>query len=152
METWLPYVNQAFIVVSAIVMAFGWAAIRRGKKETHKRLMLTSVVLAACFFISYVLKTAVVGDTTFGGPKGIRPFYYTFLQIHSILATVAAIMGVITLVYAYRELFGKHRKIGPWTAIIWFITAITGVTVFLLLYIIFPTGEPANILHAWLGH
>lgn len=152
METWLPYINEAFIDLSAIVMAFGWVAIRRGKKETHKRLMLTSVLLAACFFISYMLKTLLVGDTTFGGPKSVRLFYYTFLQTHSILATVAAIMGVITLVYAFRQAFGKHRKIGPWTAVIWFITAFTGFTVFCMLYIIYPTGEPATLLHAWLGH
>jgi putative membrane protein len=151
-ETVLPWINELFIVSSAIVMAFGWWQIRRGHRETHKRLMLTGSVLAALFFISYVLKTVVVGDTTFGGPDKYKLFYQTFLQIHSILATVAAVLGIITLVYAFKAAFSKHRKIGPWTLWTWFITAGSGVMVFLFLYILYPEGPTTNVFRAWLGH
>ncbi|MCL6452102.1 MAG: DUF420 domain-containing protein [Alicyclobacillus sp.] len=148
----LAYLNEAFIVVSAVVMAFGWYFIRRRNVEVHRRLMLTGSVLAALFFISYILKTVLYGDTTFGGPKLWRTPYQIFLQVHSILATVAAILGVITLVLAFRSRFRTHRRVGPWTAVTWFITAATGFTVFLLLYVIFPSGATANVFHAWLGH
>lgn len=150
--TLLGAINQAFIVASAIVMGFGWYHIRKGNVDVHRRLMLTGSALAVLFFLSYVAKTIFVGDTTFGGPNSWRVGYQVFLQSHSILATVAAVLGIITLVLAFRQRFGRHRKIGPWTVSIWFVTAATGVTVFLLLYVVFPPGPTTNVLRAWLGH
>lgn len=151
MDLAISYLNEAFIISSAIVMAFGWRKIRQGKKEVHRRLMITASILASLFFISYVLKTVIVGDTSFGGPKTIQPAYQLFLQAHSILATVAAVMGIFTLRYAIKAIFGKHKKIARWTAITWFVTAATGLTVFLLLYIVFPPGPTTNVFRAWLG-
>lgn len=152
MSVILAYINEAFIVGSAIVMGFGWYFIRRRNVEVHRRLMLTGSVFAALFFITYVLKTVLFGDTTFAGPKQWHTPYQVFLQSHSILATVAAILGVITLTFAFRGRFSSHRKIGPWTASIWYVTAATGLMVFLLLYVIFPGGSTANVFRAWLGH
>lgn len=147
----LSYFNELCIVSSAVVFGFGWASIRRQRVETHRRLMLTGSALAALFFITYVLKTFLIGDTAFGGPKSVASFYYIFLQSHSVLATVAAILGIITLVFAFRGRFQKHRRIGPWTVTIWFITAATGLTVFILLYLAFPPGPTTNLLRAFLG-
>lgn len=152
MQSVLPYINIACIVASAIIMAIGWGAIRKGNREVHRRLMLIGCLLAALFFIGYVVKTVVVGDTQFGGPNSVKVGYQTFLQIHSILATVAAVLGIITLRFAFRQSFGRHRKIGPWTLVTWFITAASGVVVFLMLYILYPEGPTTNVFHAWLGH
>ncbi|MDK7951380.1 DUF420 domain-containing protein, partial [Staphylococcus lugdunensis] len=44
-----------------------------------------------------------------------------------------------------------HRKIGPIASIIWFFTAITGVAVYLLLYILYPGGETTSLIKATLG-
>lgn len=151
METVLPWINEFFIISSAVVFGFGWREIRRGHREAHRRLMITGSFLAAFFFISYVLKTVLIGDTSFGGPNKYKLAYQTFLQIHSILATVAAILGVITLTYALKSIFSRHRKIGPWTVVIWFITAATGLAVFLMLYIIYPQGPTTNMFQAWVG-
>lgn len=151
METGISWLNEAFIISSAVVMAVGWAKIRQGKKAVHRRLMITASILAALFFLSYVLKTIIVGDTSFGGPHALQPAYQLFLQIHSILATVAAIMGIITLTFALRSSFTKHRRLAPWTAVTWFVTAATGLTVFLLLYVIYTPGPTTNLFQAWLG-
>ncbi|GGJ03649.1 hypothetical protein GCM10010885_11150 [Alicyclobacillus cellulosilyticus] len=148
----LAYLNEFFILASAAVMAVGWVYIRRGRVEVHRRLMITGSVLAALFFVSYVAKTVLVGDTTFGGPEGWRQPYQVFLQIHSVLATVAAVLGIITLRYAAKQRFAVHRKWGPWTVVTWFITAATGLAVFLLLYIVFPPGPTTSVWHAWAGH
>lgn len=148
----MAYINEAFILSSAVVMAFGWYFIRRRNVDVHRRLMLTGSILAALFFITYVVKTIVFGDTTFGGPSTWKTSYQVFLQAHSILATVAAVLGIITLTFAFKSRFTSHRKIGPWTTSIWFITAVTGFMVFLLLYIVFPQGETTNVFRAWLGH
>jgi putative membrane protein len=148
----IPYINECFMLLSAVFMAVGWYQIRRGRKELHKRLMLLGTVMAALFFIGYAAKTVLVGDTTFGGPASLKPPYQIFLQTHTILATVGAILGIVTLRYAYVQAFSKHKKIGPWTVVIWFITTASGLAVFLLLYIIYPPGPTTNMFRSWLGH
>ncbi|QQE81214.1 DUF420 domain-containing protein [Alicyclobacillus sp. SO9] len=142
---------EGFIISSAIVFGFGWWQIRRRNVHVHRLLMLTGSILAALFFITYVFKTFAIGDTMFGGPKNLAAPYQLFLQTHSILATVAGIIGVVTLVYAFKARFRKHRRVGPWTVSLWFITAATGLTVFLMLYVIYPPGPTANIWKAWIG-
>lgn len=137
--TW-ALVNESFMILSAIAVGFGWYHIRHNHRETHRKFMLTGVYLGGAFFVSYVLSTLFVGDTFFGGPKKYNAPYQIFLQVHVLLATAAAIAGVITLRYALRERFGKHKKIAPWTASMWFISAITGFGVFLMLFVIFPPG------------
>lgn len=151
MDIFVSYLNEACIIISAICFVIGWGQIRKKRVRIHRRWMLTGVVFAALFFIIYALKTFLIGDTKFGGPKSVNGFYYTFLQIHSILATVAAILGVITLVFAAKARFSKHRKIAPWTVITWLVTAATGLVVFLFLYVIFTPGPTANLMQSYLG-
>lgn len=152
MDIFVSYLNEACIIISAICFGIGWFYIRRNHVRIHRRWMLTGVVFAALFFIIYAAKTFLIGDTQFGGPHSLNAFYYTFLQIHSVLATVAAVLGVITLVYALKARFGRHRKWGPWTVVIWWITAASGLVVFLLLYVIYTPGHTASLIHSYLGH
>ncbi|GLG01267.1 membrane protein [Alicyclobacillus hesperidum subsp. aegles] len=152
MAIFVSYLNEACILLSALCFAIGWVQIRKHRVRIHRRWMLTGVVFAALFFIIYALKTFIIGDNEFGGPKSQRVFYYTFLQAHSILATVAAVLGIVTLVFALRGRFSRHRKIGPWTVVTWFVTAATGLVVFILLYVLYTPGQAASLLHSYLGH
>jgi putative membrane protein len=151
MFPWLPYVNEALIVSSAISMAIGVRQIRKQKVESHKRWMLLSSGLAALFFISYAAKTVFVGNTSFGGTDALRLPYQIFLQAHSILATVAGILGLLVIRFAFKKSFVSHSKVGRWTAPIWMVTAGSGLVVFLLLYVVFPPGPTVNVFQAWLG-
>lgn len=147
----LPILSTSCIVISALLMAIGWNFIRRGKIEVHMRIMITAASFALLFFLIYLSKTVFVGDNTFGGPDSLKPFYTVFLIFHIFLATTGAVFGIVTLTLAYRKNFGKHRKVGPWTAIIWFCTAVTGITVYLLLYVLYPHGTTAGMIKAILG-
>jgi putative membrane protein len=60
-------------------------------------------------------------------------------------------MGIITLWTGYKNNLSKHRKLGPITSIIWFSTGITGVAVYLLLYVIYQGGETTSVFKAILG-
>ena len=141
-------VNELFMIVSSITAAFGWAAIRRNRVHLHRKLMITASVFGAMFFVSYALATLTIGDATFGGPSGMAGAYNSFLQVHVALATLGAILGVLTLILAARRRFRKHRRVAPWTAIMWFISAATGLVVYLLLFVIFPPGPAIrNVLH-----
>lgn len=151
MITILPLISTSFIVLSAIFVAIGWYYIKAGKRAAHKNMMVIGSVFAALFFITYVSRTAFVGNTMFGGPENIKIIYQTFLIFHIVLATVGGVMGIITLYRAYKQQFAKHRKIGPWTAGIWIATAVTGVTVYTLLYVIFPGGTTESVIRVIFG-
>jgi putative membrane protein len=147
MQLW-PLIMEICMIVSAIAIALGWYFIRQGKRETHRRLMLVGSAFAVAFFVNYVLRTVIVGDTTFGGPTRWATAYQIFLQAHATLATVAAVLGIITLRRAFLQRFQLHRKIGPWTATTWLVAAASGLVVFLLLYVIYPPGPNTNLFRA----
>ncbi|MEJ8547901.1 DUF420 domain-containing protein [Brevibacillus borstelensis] len=151
MHILLPTISTSFIAISGILVAFGWYFIRSRQMERHIKTMKWAAICATIFFITYVSRTALVGNTLFGGPESVRVFYQIFLIFHIILATIGGVMGLVTLYYAYKRRYDKHKKIGPWTSVIWFASAITGVTVYTLLYLIYPGGETTGVLDVIFG-
>ncbi|MCA1322281.1 DUF420 domain-containing protein [Bacillus tianshenii] len=147
----LPTISTFFIVLSAIFVGIGWYLISKRNIEAHKKTMLLAAVFAIIFFIIYASRTIFVGNTSFGGPDSIKIYYTLFLLFHITLATVGAVMGIITLWSGYKNNLSKHRKLGPITSIIWFCTGITGVAVYLLLYVIYQGGETTSVFKAILG-
>lgn len=147
----LALISVSFIVISAILIAFGWSAIRRGKTESHVKIMITASVFATLFFILYLSRTVFIGNTTFGGPDSLRVPYGIFLFFHIVLATIGGVMGILSLYYGYKRRLDVHKKIGPWTSWIWFFTAITGVIVYLLLYVIYEPGQTDSMFKAIFG-
>jgi putative membrane protein len=74
------------------------------------------------------------------------------LTAHSVLATVTAILGLLALRFVYKRRFANHAKIGRVTAPLWFVTAGTGLVVFLLLYVIFPPGPNVQVFKFAFGN
>lgn len=148
----LPTISTAFIVLSAITVAIGWYQIKQRKIETHQKTMTWAAVFALIFFLIYLTRTVFIGNTSFGGPDSIKIYYTIFLIFHITLATVGAVLGIIMLVTGYKKNYQVHRKIGPTTSIIWFFTAITGVAVYLLLYVFYHGGETVSVFKAILGY
>ncbi|MFC5531494.1 DUF420 domain-containing protein [Cohnella yongneupensis] len=146
-----PLISTSFIALSGILVAIGWRLIIQGKREAHEKVMLAAAVAASLFFIIYVSRTIFVGNTMFNGPESLKKIYLVFLLFHIVLATVAAIFGITTLTLAFRKSFAKHRKWGRKTAVIWFATAITGVTVYVLLYLCYPGGHTKPVIDAIFG-
>jgi putative membrane protein len=147
----LPTISTTFIVLSAITVAVGWVQIKNKKIESHKKTMILAAIFALIFFIIYASRTIFVGNTSFGGPENIKIYYTIFLIFHITLATTGAVLGVISLVTGYKNKRTIHRKFGPITSIVWFFTAITGVAVYLLLYVIYKGGETTSLIKAILG-
>lgn len=148
MSTLLPTISTTFIVISAVFVALGWIQIARRNIAKHRKLMTWAAVFATAFFIVYMSRTLVSGNTEFGGPEHLKLFYLIFLLFHITLATIGGVMGIITLRWGFKNQLEKHRKIGPVTSVVWFCTAITGVTVYTLLYVLYPGGETKPLLDA----
>lgn len=144
--TLMPLLSTSFIALSAILVAIGWALIIRKKREAHQKTMIAASVSALIFFIIYMSRTIFVGNTTWGGPDNLKSVYQVFLLFHIVLATVAAVFGITTLTLAFRKKFAKHRRWGRVTAVTWFVTAVTGITVYVLLYQLYPGGHTEPLL------
>jgi putative membrane protein len=147
----LPTISTFFIILSAIAVAIGWAQIKQRKIEAHKKTMKTAGIFALIFFIIYASRTIFVGNTSFGGPDDIKIYYTLFLVFHITLATTGAVLGVISIVTGFKNKLALHRKLGPVTSVVWFFTAITGVAVYLLLYVFYKGGETTSLIKAILG-
>ena len=147
----LPTLSTFFIVLSAILVAIGWAFIKQKKIEAHKKTMIAATVSAVLFLTIYISRTIMVGNTSFGGPDNLKIYYTIFLIFHIVLATSSAGLGVVTIRAGLKNNLVLHRKIGPVTGIMWFFTAITGVAVYLLLYVFYKGGDTTSMIKAILG-
>ncbi|MFC7061328.1 DUF420 domain-containing protein [Halobacillus seohaensis] len=148
----LPTLSTIFIVLSAILVAIGWGFIAKRKLKKHKFTMIAASISALTFFIIYVSRSIFVGNTSFGGPDDLKIYYTIFLIFHIVLATTGGVFGIITLNLAFKRKIPKHRKIGPVTSVIWFFTAITGVMVYLLLYVLYDGGTTTSMMRAIFGY
>jgi putative membrane protein len=147
----LPTISTLFIVISAIFVGFGWYHIVKGHRETHQKLMVTGAIFALAFFIIYMSRTLFQGNTAFGGPESLKLPYHLFLFFHITLATVGGVLGLITLWLAYKQRFLKHKRVGRVAAVVWLLTAPTGVAVYVLLYILYPGGQTKPVIDAIFG-
>lgn len=147
----MPFLSTSCIVISACLVAYGWYLIKKGNKEKHAKMMKLATVFALGFFVLYLSRTILVGSTLFGGPVELKPFYHGFLLFHILFATTSAFIGIVTIRFALQHKFTSHKKMGPWTAMIWIISSCTGVCVYLMLYVLYPSTETTSLLRAIFG-
>jgi protein SCO1/2/putative membrane protein len=133
-----PALNACLNATSALLLAGGYAAIRAGKRDVHKRFMVTAFSVSVIFLVSYVIYHIRVKQVVlFQGHGWIRPVYFALLLSHTILAVVIVPLILITLRRAWMEKFDKHRIIARWTLPLWFYVCVTGVIVYFMVYQIY---------------
>ena len=72
----------------------------------------------------FALTTALFPTSKYSGPY--KSLFLFILWSHTALAIVNFPLAVITLRYALKGVFEKHRKIAPITAGVWLYVVITG--------------------------
>jgi putative membrane protein len=133
-----PALNATLNAISAILLACGYLAIRSGKCDLHKKLMLSAFGVSCAFLVSYLIYHIRIHQVVhFQGQGWIRPVYFTLLLSHTILAVVIVPLILITLRRAWLQKFDKHRLIARWTLPLWFYVSVTGVVVYFMVYQIY---------------
>jgi len=131
--TFLPPIYASINGLTAILLVLALIAIKQGKKDTHRKLMLTCLILSACFLIMYVIYHMTSESTSFGGEGSIRIVYFIILISHILLSVAVIPLVLFTFVKALAERFDKHKKLARITFPIWLYVAITGVIVYLMI-------------------
>jgi uncharacterized membrane protein YozB (DUF420 family) len=131
-----PGLNAFLNGISAILIGLGLYFIRTGRRQAHKRMMLSAFVTSCLFLTSYLYYHLVLraGVTRFQGQGIIRPIYFTILTSHTILAIVVVPFILVTLARALKGKFQRHKAIAPYTFAIWMYLSVTGVVIYLMLY------------------
>ena len=130
----LPALNATLNGVAGILLSFGYAFIRRGRRAAHRACMLAACATSALFLVSYVVYHANAGSKPFPGTGPARAVYFVILITHVVLAAVILPMSLVTLTRALRGRFDRHVRIARWTLPIWLYVSVTGVVVYWMLY------------------
>ena len=134
----LPSLNAFLNTMTSCLLIFGYIQIKKGHKETHKKVMMTAVFVSVLFLVSYVTYHFDQGDTKFMGTGLLRISYFFILITHIILSIVNLPLVLLTLWFALTEKHEKHKKFARITFPIWLYVSATGVLVYLFLKFLNP--------------
>ncbi|MFQ5495386.1 MAG: DUF420 domain-containing protein [Phycisphaerae bacterium] len=133
----LPAVNATLNAVSLVLLLSGYAMIRGGRRTGHKRCMIAAFVVSILFLSSYLTYRFLGSEKRFGGSGLIRPVYFFILITHVVLAATVPVLASTTLYLALRGRFDRHRRWARITFPIWVYVSVTGVLVYLLLFVLY---------------
>jgi putative membrane protein len=137
----LPTLNALLNATSAIFLVVGYRFIRQRNTSAHRACMVAAFTVSILFLVSYLTYHYYVGTTRFSGQGWIRPVYFTTLISHTVLAAVVPLLASVTLFYALRQNFARHKGIARWTLPIWLYVSVTGVVIYWLLYHVYPPTQ-----------
>jgi uncharacterized membrane protein YozB (DUF420 family) len=130
----LPALNATLNATSAVLLCIGWILIKRGRRETHRKVMLAACATSVLFLISYLVYHAHVGSVRFARQGAIRTIYLTILATHTVLAAAIVPLVLITVSRGLSAKYDRHRRIARWTLPLWLYVSVTGVVVYVMLY------------------
>jgi uncharacterized membrane protein YozB (DUF420 family) len=132
----IPALNASLNAIATVLISAGFILIKSGRREAHRKVMTTAMVVSAIFLIGYVTHKILIRGvhTPFGGEGFIKGFYYTMLISHIILAIAVAYIVPRTFLYAIKGDFIRHKAWARVTFPIWFYVSVTGVLVYFFLY------------------
>ena len=130
----LPLVNATLNFITTILLILGFYFIKTGNMKRHQFVMLSAFGTSALFLVTYVIyHWFKVGPKLYTGDWVV--FYYFILISHIILAAIILPLALITLYRGWNMHLNKHRKIAKITFPLWLYVSITGIIVYLMLYV-----------------
>ena len=138
--TRLPAINALLNGCATLLLMFGYMLIRAGKRDAHKKVMLTAFATSVVFLGFYLLYHFGLRHYTGESSKKfpdigmIRQIYLSILFSHIILAITVPFLAIRTIYLGLAGKWEKHRTMAQVTFPIWLYVSITGVIIYVLLY------------------
>jgi len=132
--SWQPFLNALLNSASAACAITGWVFIRKGRRNAHKRAMLSATAISALFLINYVVYHATHGHTSYSGSGIVRSLYFIILITHTLLAIAIVPLVGLALYYGWTSRLDSHRRVARFTLPVWLYVSVTGVVIYVLLY------------------
>lgn len=150
MDSPLPLVNAILNGSAAVLLLLGYRAIRGGRREVHARFMVAAFAVSALFLGSYLYYHFVVvpriGHTEFHATGLLHTLYLLMLFSHIVLAVANLPMILSTFWLAHRQAWERHRRLARWTFPVWLYVSVTGVLVYLCLYVFNPEAPAKGVV------
>ena len=139
----IPHVNAVVSAAAIGAILTGVRAIRRGRVDRHRRLMLASFGLFLVFLVLYLYRIALEGPAAFPGPDVVYAYaYLPILAIHILLAIVTLPLVYYALLLAWTRSVGElrgtpHARVGRVAAALWLVSFALGEVVYAMLYVVY---------------
>ena len=132
----LPTINASLNGLAGIFLILGWRAIKRGNRQAHPKFMIAALISSALFLTSYITYHILVHGITHYQKQGLsRIIYFFILLTHTPLAIVILPTSLTAVYFASKQNFKRHTQITRWLLPVWLYVSVTGVLIYLMLYV-----------------
>lgn len=133
----LPLINACLNGVSTVLLCTGLYFIKARRITAHRNCMMSAFVVSCVFLVLYLYHKYLVKGvhTPFPGPDSLKTAYYIMLFSHIVLAAAVPVLALMTISRGLKMKVELHKKIARWTFPIWLYVSVTGVLVYLVLYV-----------------
>jgi putative membrane protein len=136
MQSNLPTINACLNTLSTIFLLLGFIAIKQRKEELHKKFMVGALVSSTLFLVCYLVYHYQVGSVPYPHHDWTRPIYFAILIPHVILAALMTPFIILAVKHAWFANYAKHKRIVRWLWPIWMYVSLSGVVIYLMLYVL----------------
>lgn len=122
--------------ISTLLLIAGYAAIRRGRRTWHIRIMLGALVSSALFLAVYLYGHSLNGSTRYPFRDWTYGLYLLVLIPHIILATLMVPFILRGVYLGGRQWFDRHARLMRYVWPVWLYVSVTGILIYVMLYIL----------------
>lgn len=134
----LPHLTAAANMAATACLFAGFIAARAGRRDVHRRFMMSAVAASMLFLVFYLLRMQLAGTSRFPELGVVRTVYLAILGSHTLLAAAVPLLVGRMLFLAWRRRFPEHRKLARWAWPIWMYVSFTGVVVYAMVHHVAP--------------
>jgi len=136
----LPTINASLNASAGIFLVLGGIAIKNKDRVRHRMMMISAFACSTLFLCAYLYyHLSSRGISHYQGKGTLRTIYFIVLGTHTPLAVLIVPFIIMAIRHALRGEFEKHTRITRWLYPTWLYVSVTGVIVYLMLYIL-PTS------------
>lgn len=148
------FLSDVSLILETVIVGgimYGWYLGRKHRSSNHHWLMLVMVIVDVAFLAVYMVHQVIDPKVLFPVHNAFYSYVYLpTVLVHSFISSVAFILGIVLSIKGIRhhvkdtkpgtyvltkEYRPRHARMGRWTAWSYLISALTGIAVYYMLYI-----------------